>query len=409
MSRDKARQTLLPFDEACARIFGLIKPLAPCQIATENADGLVLAQPAFAQRTSPATALSAMDGYAVQATDVKVGRPLRVRAHLAAGADDQAHMLQLGPNECARIFTGAALPQRADAVLIQENTSLDPADPDVIIPSQVVSQGRFVRQLGLDFRQNDLLLDQGQVLTPASLALLISAGLANVAVMPRPRIRLVSTGDELVPAQDWRLEHPSRLPASNGPMLKALLARHGFDACLEPITPDRLEALNTQITGLRETTDFVISTGGASVGDHDIVRQYLDTHADEVHVQKIAMRPGKPVMLARLGSMWWLALPGNPVSSFVTGLIFGVGVAQRLSGNQAPWPAFHQGRLGVTLPPNDQRLEFMRAVEKNGILTPFNKQDSSMIQNLARANALVVRPAHASAADIGDAVSYLPL
>ena len=151
------------------------------------------------------------------------------------------------------------------------------------------------------------------------------------------------------------------------------------------------------------------STGGASVGDHDIVRQYLDTYADEIHVQKIGMRPGKPVMLARLGSMWWLALPGNPVSSFVTGLIFGVGVAQRLSGNQAPWPAFHQGRLGVTLPPNDQRLEFMRAVEKNGILTPFNKQDSSMIQNLARANALVVRPAHASAADIGDAVSYLPL
>ena len=409
MSRDNARPPLLPFEEACTRIFGLVKPLAPCHIATENADGLVLAQPAVAQRTSPATALSAMDGYAVRATDVQVGRPLRVRAHLAAGADGHAQTLHLGPSECARIFTGAALPQGTDAVLIQENTSLDPTDPDVVIPSQTVSQGRFVRPPGLDFLQNDLLVDQGQVLTPASLALLISAGLANVSVMPRPRIRLISTGDELVPAQDWRPEHPSMLPASNGPMLKALLARHGFNASLEPITPDHLDALNTQIESLRETTDFVISTGGASVGDHDIVRQYLDTHADEIHVQKIAMRPGKPVMLARLGSVWWLALPGNPVSSFVTGLIFGVGIAQRLSGNQTPWPALHQGRLGITLPPNDQRLEFMRAVEKDGILTPFNKQDSSMIQNLARANALVVRPAHAPAADIGDAVSYLPL
>ena len=409
VSRDKAQPTLLPFDEACNRIFGLIQPLSPCHIATENADGLVLARPAVAMRTSPATALSAMDGYAVRAEDVQVGHPMRLRGHLAAGADSHAQALHLEANECARIFTGASLPNGADAILIQENTILDPDDSNVIIPSEVVSPGRFVRHPGLDFYENDPLADTGQVLTPATLALLLSAGLANITAVPKPKICLISTGDELVPVREWRPERPSMLPASNGPMLKALLARQGFDAFQEPITPDRLDALKAQIDGLRETTDFVISTGGASVGDHDIVRQYLDTHADEVLVQKIAMRPGKPVMLARLGTMWWLALPGNPVSSFVTGLIFGVGIARRLAGNQAPWPVLQQGQLGAPLPANDQRLEFMRATEANGTLTPFSQQDSSMIQNLARANALMVRPAHAPAGNIGDSVAYLPL
>lgn len=409
MSQDNANSALLPFDEACDRIFGLIQPLAATCVPTENADGLVLADPAVAQRTSPCFALSAMDGYAVRAIDVAPGKPLHVRAHLAAGADANAHALHLRPGECARIFTGAALPHGADAILIQENTRIEPSNPEHVIPTETVPSDRFVRQAGLDFHKHDVLADKGSMLTPASLALFISGGLPTLSVIPTPRIRLISTGDELVSVSKWQPHQASSLPASNGPMLKALLARHGFDASLEPITPDRLTALEAQIDGLLTDTDLIISTGGASVGDHDIVRQYLETRADDVFVQKIAMRPGKPVMLARLGSTWWLALPGNPVSSFVTGFIFGIGIARRLAGNMGSWPNRRKGTLGSPLGPNDKRLEFMRAVETDGVLKPFGKQDSSMIKNLAQANALLIRPAHAPEANVGDAVSFVGL
>ena len=397
---------LVPFDEACERIFSLIAPLEALALATTSADQHVVVSDICARRTSPSDALSAMDGYAVRADDVKPGSPLAVVAHITPGT--KANKQALGTGQCARIFTGATMPLGADSVLIQENTSQGPSEHHVH-PTTRVTPGTYVRPRGLDFVKNDILVRAGTPLSPATIALLISGGISSVKVHRHPRVSIISTGDELIDPTEWTPEQNHCVPASNAPMLQSLLARHGYQSALQPIAKDDLATLQAQFESLINSSDFVISTGGASVGEYEMVRQFLTQNANDIHIEKIAMRPGKPVMLARLGQLWWLALPGNPVSSFVTGLVFGIGICHRLAGNQTPWPLYQQGTLAGDLPANDERLEFMRAMNTKSKLTPFDRQDSSMLRALALANALLVRPAYAPPARSGETVRFLSL
>lgn len=394
---------LTPVADALAGILAGASPIREREtVPLDRAEGRTLAADVAALRTQPPFPASAMDGFAVRAADVATV-PARL-ALIGTSAAGHAFTGTVGPGQCVRIFTGAPVPAGADAILIQENAR---AEGNMVEALSPVTAGRFVRQAGLDFREGEVLLRAGRRLGPSAVALAAAMGHATLPVVRRPRVAILATGDELV--RPGEPTGPDQIVASNTYAVAAIAERAGAEALDLGIARDDLPALTAAIDAARDAgADVLVTLGGASVGDHDLVQRALAARGWELGFWRIAMRPGKPLMHGRLGAMTVLGLPGNPVSSIVCSLIFLVPLVRALSGDpDAGAVATQPARLGVDLPANDERQDYLRARLTAGedgtlVATPFPRQDSSMLRLMAEAEALVVRAPHAPAARAGD-------
>ncbi|HET7681207.1 MAG TPA: gephyrin-like molybdotransferase Glp [Xanthobacteraceae bacterium] len=387
---------LLPVAEALSRILQDAAPLPAEDVPLAQAAGRVLAADVAARITQPPADVSAMDGYAVRADDVaSIPARLKVIGEVAAGHPFAA---PVAAGEAARIFTGGVLPAGADTVVIQENTT---RQDDVVVINASVARGKNVRLRGLDFKQGDVLLPKGRRLTARDLMLAAAMNHPAVPLHRVPKVAVLGTGDELQwPGSELK---PGQVVYSNGFALSALARQEGASAIDLGIAPDRLDAIAGAVRRARELgADILVTAGGASVGDHDLVQQSLAAEGLALSFWKVALRPGRPVMHGRLGDMHVLGVPGNPVSSYVCALLFLVPLIRRLSGRTDLSAASESAVLGGDLPANDERMDFLRATLRPGpkgkpVATPLPVQDSSMMAALAKADCLLIREANAPA------------
>ncbi|MCB1459016.1 MAG: molybdopterin molybdotransferase MoeA, partial [Nitratireductor sp.] len=391
------RTDLVPAEEALAIILGDAGPGASETVPLSRAGGRVLASDLAARRTQPPFAASAMDGYAVRAADVQsVPANLRLVGEAAAGHPFGG---EVGEGETARIFTGAPVPAGADAIVIQENVSAKGATITILQSSSV---GRHIRPEGLDFATGDVLLQRGDLIDPQRLSLAAAMNHASLPVYRKPRVALFATGDELaLPGEETGA---GGIIASNTFGLAAMVASSGGEVDDLGIVRDTRAALERALKqAIDGGADLILTTGGASVGDHDLIAPALKALGAEIRFSKIALRPGKPLIFASLQTggrvIRALGLAGNPVSSIVAGYRFVVPLVTKLAGLPMQRAAPLDAVFGCELPANDEREEYMRATvrrREDGTLeaTPFPRQDSSMLANLARADALVIRAAH---------------
>jgi molybdopterin molybdotransferase len=375
-------------------------------VALDAAYHRVLARDVAARRTQPPQAMSAMDGYAVRAADAaSLSARLKVIGEVAAG---RPFGKTIGAGEAARIFTGGVVPDGADAVIIQEDTA---TDGDSITISEAAVKGRHIRPAGVDFREGDVLLARGRRLSDRDLSLAAAMNYPDLPVRRRPKVAVLATGDELV--MPGTTPGPGQIVYSNGYALRALARAEGADTIDLGIAADTLAATTEGIRRARDLgADILVTTGGASVGDHDLVKRSLEAEGVTMAFWRIAMRPGKPMMHGRLGAMRVIGLPGNPVSSYVCAFLFLVPLIRALSGRTIIHHARETALLGRDLAANDQREDYLRArLDERGdgsiIATPVTQQDSSLLGNLAVSQGLVIRPPHAAAAAKGSAVDIL--
>ncbi|TPG43353.1 molybdopterin molybdenumtransferase MoeA [Sphingomonas koreensis] len=392
-------QPLVPVAEAQARLFDLA-PRVPGETAPlRDAAGRWAAADIAALRTQPAADLSAMDGYAIRFDDLP--GPWTVIGESAAGHPFAGAVCA---GEAVRIFTGAGLPDGADSVLVQEEAARD-GDRLTLAGEGPPHRGRNTRAKGLDFNEGDTLIAAGDRLTPARIALAATAGHGALRVNRRLRVATLATGDELV-APGSALTGLT-LPESNGAMLAAMLGDLPVDLVDLGILPDRLDVLTDAFASV--DADILVTTGGASVGDHDLVRPALAAAGGSIDFWRIALRPGKPMMAGRLGKAVVLGLPGNPVSAFVTALLFLKPLIATMAGARDPLPRSYAVPLGEAVPANGARTDYLRAELRDGRAFASTIQDSSMLRTLARAGCLIVRPAHAPPAAEGDMIEIIPL
>jgi molybdopterin molybdotransferase len=389
---------MISVEEALTRCLTLCARLVSETVPLDQAAGRWMSAPAFASRDQPPFAASAMDGYAVQ------GNPGPDDNFLVIGEAGAGHAFEghVGPGRAVRIFTGAPVPEGATRVLIQEDVvRLD----DRILLKEGLDTATHIRPQGQDFRAGDSLSPRR--LRPNDLALLAAMNIPAVAATRRPVVALIATGDELVmPGEDPRSD---QIIASNSFALKAMIEAQGGIARLLPIARDTEAELAT-VLGLAEGADLIVTIGGASVGDHDLVGKVAGL---EHSFWKLALRPGKPLMAGRLNGVPMLGLPGNPVSAIVCAHLFLLPMVRAMLGDPAPAPAPRTARLTVDLPPNGPRAHYMRArlTETDGLpdIAPFDRQDSALLSILGQADALLIRPVDAPACRAGDTVPYLPL
>ena len=398
---------LMPVADALAAVLSGAEALPEEMTALDLAFKRILARDLAALRTQPPQAMSAMDGYAVRTTDAQAGARLKVIGEIAAGRPfDRV----VRPGEAVRIFTGGVVPEGADAVIIQEDTVVEAGGIKI---TEAAIAGRHIRRAGVDFHEGDVLLRAGRELSDRDLSLTASMNYPLLPVHRRPKVALLATGDELV--MPGETPGPGQIVYSNGYALRALARAEGADVVDLGIAADTLEATRSGIRRARNSgADILITTGGASVGDHDLVKQSLDAENVAMAFWRIAMRPGKPLMYGRLGDMRVIGLPGNPVSSYVCAFLFLVPLIRKLCGRRATYHTTESALLGHGLSANDQREDYLRArltTREDGALiaTPVNQQDSSLLGNLAAAQALLIRPPFAPAADAGTVCKILRL
>ncbi len=397
---------LMPFTYAMAAILNGAEGLPEETVTLEDAFHRVLARDVASLRTQPPEAMSAMDGYAVRAADATLGARLTVIGEISAGRPfDRA----LASGEALRIFTGGVVPAGADGIVIQEDTT---RDGDIVVINEAATPGKHIRAAGVDFKQGDVLLRAGIRLTDRDLALAAGMNHPDLAARRRPVVAMLATGDELV--LPGATPGPGQIVLSNGYALRALARAEGAEVIDLGIARDTLESTTAAIRrAIGLNVDVLITTGGASVGDHDLVQQSLIEAGGEMAFWKIAMRPGKPMMHGRRGAMRVIGLPGNPVSSYVCGFLFMVPLLRALAGRSEVQHFREAAVLGRDLAANDYREDYLRTrlewQDSKLVATPVTKQDSSLLGNLAVAEGLLVRPPNAPAAKAGDTCQIIRL
>lgn len=380
---------LLSVEDAQARILDLVTPLPTESCPLAAAHGRWLATPLLARRTQPWADLSAMDGYALTGDG-----PWQVVRDIPAESRDPG---TLAPGEAARIFTGAPLPTGADRILIQENAE---RDGDHLTATTPASPGQWIRPRANEFHEGALLADSGSAVTAGLIGLAASAGHGTLEVRRRPRVALIATGSELVVPGD----RSEGLPSANSPMLAAVFAPVA-DVTDRGIVGDDLAAIRAYIAG-SAIADVIVLTGGASVGDHDLVRPALEAEGWAIAFHKVAMKPGKPLMIATRGDQIAFGLPGNPVSAYVTALLFVLPPLRRLAGAAAPLPPPHTAILAAPLAAGGPRTEYLRgAMTADGRVQAIGSQDSAALSALARADCLIRRDSNAPPASEGARVT----
>jgi molybdopterin molybdotransferase len=390
---------MITVDEALELLFELVEPLEPEPVPLERAVGRVLLQDGVATRDQPPFSASSMDGYALRGEDAAPGARFTVIGEAAAG---HAFAGRVQPGEALRIFTGAPLPEGADRVVMQEDVT---REGDTITLTDTLDPGPFVRPKGADFAIGDRLRAPRR-LTPADIALLAAMNLPEVLCARRPEVALISTGDELVlPGED---PGPDQIIASNTFGLKAMLETMGARARILPIARDTKPSLHAAFE-LAQGADLVVTIGGASVGDHDLVGDVAADLGMERAFYKVRMRPGKPLMAGRMGDAAMVGLPGNPVSAMVCGHVFLAPMIRKMLGLGAGQTPRLTAKLTQPMDKGGPREHYMRAELRDGWITPEPRQDSALLSVLANANALLIRPADDRAREAGEDMEYLPL
>ncbi len=394
--------TLMPVEEARARILANVKPLTPERVPLARALGRVLAKPLHAKRDQPPFNASAMDGYAVRSEDMTT--ELKVIGMSAAG---HAFKGKLGSGEAVRIFTGAPVPATSDAIVIQENTK---TDGKIVTILQSARIGQNIRPRGLDFKKSETLLPASIRLNARDIGLAAAMNCSIISVRKRPVVAVIATGDELIlPGGTPRAD---QIVSSNSDALVALAKSLGAEVINCGIVRDNLKVTERVILKMAKA-DVIVTTGGASVGEHDFIQEALKNTGVKIDFWKIAMRPGKPFMYGRKGKQHVLGLPGNPVSALVCARLFLKPLLDGLQGlpaEEAPATA----RLGASMNANDSRQDYVRAkleiaADGSRIATAFNKQDSSMQRTFRNAHCLIIRPPNAPEAGEGNLVPILNL
>ncbi|WP_299370064.1 gephyrin-like molybdotransferase Glp [uncultured Tateyamaria sp.] len=390
---------MIPVDTALDHLFALADPLPVEVVPLRAAAGRVLAEPVTAQRTQPPFAASSMDGYALKSIEADLHAQFKVVGESSAG---HRWTGTLGAGQAVRIFTGAPVPDGADKVVIQEDVT---RTGDLIAITADPGPKGNIRPAGVDFAAG-MQMDAARRLTPGDVALLAAMNIAQVPVRRAPVVALMATGDELV--QPGEAPGPDQIIASNTFGLAAMLERFGAVARMMPIARDTASSLSTAFE-LAQGADLIVTIGGASVGDHDLVAHVAAEMGMDQSFYKVAMRPGKPLMAGRLNGTPMVGLPGNPVSAMVCGTVFLQPMLSAMLGlGQAAMPRTSMP-LAAPLGQNGPREHYMRAVIEGGTVRDAGAQDSSLLTVLARSNALIVRPPHAPAQDAGTPVDVIPL
>lgn len=398
---------LIPVAEALERLLDGAEPLAGENVPLFEAMDRVLAEPVVALRTQPPFDASAMDGYAVRAADL-AALPARLSVIGTAPAG-RSFAGSVATGQAVRIFTGAPVPEGADTIVIQENVrALADASIEVLEPTD---KGRHIRPAGLDFGTGDKLLEKGRLLDPAALSLAASANHPSVSVVRRPLVAIIATGDELrAPGSEL---DPGQIISSNAYGVAAVAHSVGARALDLGIAADRKEAVSALVKqAVAAGADVIVTLGGASVGDLDLVHEVLADEGMVLDFWKVAMRPGKPLMSGRLNTIRCIGLPGNPVASLVCAQLFLKPLLARLAG-RAYRADLREALLGAPMAANDLRQDYVRAAVRDGeaglVATPFGVQDSSMLRRMAQADGLIVREPFAPTANAGDACRVLLL
>ncbi len=391
-------QPLLPVDDAIARIGAAIAPLSTEDIPVSEAGGRILAEPLTARRTHPPFDGSAMDGYAVRLADVtQVPAHLTVIGESAAGGSFDE---RLGEHQAVRIFTGAPLPDGADTIVIQEDTA---RDGNIVTIKEVPKPRQHIRRAGIDFTEGDKFFKAGRLMSASDVALASAMNIPSLSVFMKPRVAFFATGDELV--LPGETPGPNQIVSSNSAGLSALITELGGTPIDLGIARDN-EASIRACAERAKDADILVTVGGASVGDHDLVQPVLTAMGLTVDFWRIAMRPGKPLMFGDLNGTPFLGLPGNPVSALVCGHLFLRAAIEARQGRRPAHPVLTPVTLGAVLRENDKRQDYLRAtleiIDATWTATPLNRQDSSMLSALSRSHCLLVRPPHAPAAQAGD-------
>jgi molybdopterin molybdotransferase len=385
---------MISLEDAQRRLFALRGALDPEQVPLNLAIGRWASADVLAKRTQPARDLSAMDGYAIRHADLP--GPWTVIGESAAGKMFNG-TVSIG--EAVRIFTGAVVPEGADCILIQENAVC--AVGQLVLTGEPPVTGKHIRRAGGDFDEASVLIQAGERFTAPRIGLAAMGGHAHVPVRRRLRVAIISTGDELVPPGEQCSDH--QIPSSNSTMLAAMLADMPVDVDERAIVRDDLDALTAEFAACKEH-DLIVTIGGASVGDHDLVRPALAAAGASLDFWKIAMRPGKPVLAGMLFNAIVLGLPGNPVSAYVTALLLLKPLVSHLCGSATPLPERIEAQLGTSLPANGDRLDHIRAKLTGSVATPIGGNDSSMLAALSHSNILIIRDINSGAASAGDTV-----
>ncbi len=396
---------MISVEQARARILNGMRSTPAEVVALAEAWNRVTAEGVTARLTQPPADVSAMDGYALRATDGALGARLTVIGTAPAGHPFDGH---IGPGEALRLFTGSVVPPGADAILLQEDAA---RDGDLIEVNEAVIAGRHIRRAGQDFAAGDLLLSPGRRITARDVGLAAAANHPWLTVHRRPRVAILATGDEI--AMPGEPIPPGGIVSSNSHALAALVRAAGAEPIVLPVARDEHAAISA-VADFLFGVDLLVTTGGASVGDHDLIIEALKARGMTLDFWQIAMRPGKPLLFGQLGATPVLGLPGNPVSAMVCGILFLLPALARLSGLPAAPPPLSTARLGVAVKANDRRADHLRAsvhTDEAGrlVAVPFAVQDSAMLRRLADADALILRAPHAPALPEGAEVGIIRL
>ncbi len=391
---------MISLAEAQQRLMALSAPLLPLESPLHQCVGHYLAEDIIAHRTQPAADLSAMDGCAIRFSDMP--GPWQVIGESAAGAPFFGEMAK---GEAVRIFTGAHVPSGADTILVQEDAAIEGATL-TLTGDGPAKTGQHIRRTGSDFAAGDRLLSVGDLVSPGAVALAAMAGRGTVRVGGRPKVTIIATGDELVaPGKQCSA---AQIPSSNSVMLTAMLAPLPCDVTDHGIVGDSLDALRTAFSAHGDA-NIIVTTGGASVGDHDYVQEALVQSGAEIDFWRIAMKPGKPVMAGKLGKTIVLGLPGNPSSAFVTAFLLLLPLIRHLAGSLSPLPETRTARLTTQIGATGNRAEYLRAVYQDREISALQGQDSGLVTTLAKANALIICAANVPETSSGDRVLFHPL
>ena len=402
--------TLLSVDDALKRILKNATPLDVEAVDLIHAHTRLLREDVTATLTQPPFDASSMDGYAVRAEDI-VNTPVKLEL-IGEAAAGHGFNGEVTSGQATRIFTGAPVPQGADCVIMQENTT---REETTVTIEQGARKGNFIRPAGFDFKEGACLIKSGHTLTDRDIALSAAMGHGKLAVSKRPKVAILATGDELV--YPGEIPGPDQIIASNGYALVPMIEKAGGSPLLLDIARDTPESLDACIRDGADA-DILVTIGGASVGDHDLVNAALNARGMDLDFWKIAMRPGKPLMFGRLGEQFVLGLPGNPVSSYICALVFLIPLIRTLLGHQAPQSPLMTAPLANDIEANGVRQHFLRGkYEKikgpDGNLvqgvTAYSNQDSARLALLHEADCLIVREVGAPALEAGEQVKYLPL
>jgi molybdopterin molybdotransferase len=396
---------MISVEEARERILDSLHPTPGEVVALPDAWGRVTATPVIARLTQPPADVSAMDGYALRAADGTLGAVLKVIGSAPAGHPFDS---SVAAGQALRIFTGSVVPAGADAILLQEDATATGTEVRV---NEAVTAGRHIRRAGQDFGAGDAVIPAGRRITARDAGLAAAANHPWLTVHRRPRVAILATGDEIVmPGEPI----PSGgIVSSNSHALAALVRATGGEPIVLPVAQDTREAV-AAVADAVHGVDMLVTTGGASVGDHDLVIEALKTRGLVLDFWQIAMRPGKPLLFGRLGPVPVLGLPGNPVSAMVCAILFLLPALSRLSGLPAAPPPVSRAIAGAALRANDHRADHLRAAVSTDplgriVATPFQVQDSALLRRLALADALILRPPHAPALAEGEEVPVIRL